>query len=188
MFIDFLTLMLTNMVVALILFALFMWRFIDKDPKKILPGFLLTGLIALVAGFRMIFTWPLPGAYNIPYGELTVMFGGILFATGIAVAFGWDLISIGVYAFFVGVVSVLLGVRVLNLKLTSEPLAAAGGFAITGVTAILTLPALALPKLKWLRWLVALAALASAVVWAIVGLPAYWQHMDAFAKWPGGSK
>lgn len=35
MFIDFLTLMLTNLVVALVLFALFMGRLIDKDAKKV---------------------------------------------------------------------------------------------------------------------------------------------------------
>ncbi len=101
-------------------------------------------------------------------------------------AFGWNLLTIGIYAFFAGAVAVLLGVRILNLGLTSEPLAAAGGFAITGGTAIITLPALAFPKLKWLRILVAIAALGSAVVWIIVGFPAYWQHIEAFAKWPGG--
>jgi putative membrane protein len=186
MFIDFLTLMLVNMVAALVIHALFMGRWIDKDPKKVIPGYLLTGAIALLTGFRMIFTWPLPGAYNIMYGEMTVLFGGFLFVAGLAVAFGWNLITIGIYAFFAGAVAVLLGVRILDLNLTSEPLAAAGGFAITGVTAILTLPALAFPKLKWLGMVVALVALLSAVVWIIVGGPAYWQHIASFAKWPPG--
>ena len=186
MFIDFLTLMLVNMAAALVIHALFMGKWIDKDPKKAIPGFLLTGAIALITGFRMVFTWPLPGAYNIMYGEMTVLFGGFLFMAGLAVAFGWNLLTIGIYAFFAGAVAVLLGVRILNLNLTSEPLAAAGGFAITGATALLTLPAIAFPKLKWLRIIVALAALGSAVVWIIVGFPAYWGHIESFAKWPPG--
>lgn len=189
MFLDWLTLMLLNMMVALVLFALFMGRFIEKDPKKSIPGFLLTGFIALVTGFRMVFTWPLPGAYNIIYGELTVLFGAFLFMAGISVAFGWNLITIGIYSFFAGAASVLLGIRILNLNLTSEPLVAAAGFILTGATAIITLPALAFPKMKWIRWLVALAALVSALIWIVVGFPAYWQHIDAFSKWaPGGGK
>jgi putative membrane protein len=183
MFVDWLSLLLVNMMVALVLHALFMGRFIDKDPKKIIPGFLLTGAIALIAGFRMVFNWPLPGAYNIIYGELSVLFGGFLFMAGLAVAFGWDLLTIGIYALFGGAVSVLLGVRILNLGLTSEPLVAALGFIITGGTAILTMPALAFPKLKWLRLLVALGALVSALIWIIVGFPAYWGHIEAFGKW-----
>ena len=82
MFIDFLTLMLTNLVVALVLFALFIGRLIDKEPKKVVPGFLLTGFIALITGFRMIFTWPLPGPYNFPYGEMTIFYGGFFFMAG----------------------------------------------------------------------------------------------------------
>ncbi len=182
-FIDWLSLLLVNMMVALVLHALFMGRFIEKEPKKIIPGFLLTGAIALIAGFRMVFNWPLPGPYNIIYGELSVLFGGFLFMAGLAVAFGWDLITIGIYALFGGAVSVLLGIRILNLNLTSEPLVAAAGFIITGATAILTLPALAWPKMKWLRLLVALGALVSALIWILVGFPAYWAHIEAFAKW-----
>ena len=183
MFVDWLSLLLVNMMVALVLHALFMGRFIDKDPKKIIPGFLLTGAIALIAGFRMVFNWPLPGAYNIIYGELSVLFGGFLFMAGRSVAFRWDLLTIGIYALFGGAVSVLLGVRILNLGLTSEPLVAALGFIITGGTAILTMPALAFPKLKWLRLLVALGALGSALIWILVGFPAYWAHIEAFGKW-----
>ena len=182
-FIDWLSLLLVNMMVALVLHALFMGRFIEKEPKKIIPGFLLTGAIALIAGFRMVFTWPLPGPYNIIYGELSVLLGGFLFMAGLAVNFGWDLITIGIYALFGGAVSVLLGIRILNLNLTSEPLIAALGFIITGATAIITLPALAFPKMKWLRMVVALAALVSALIWILVGFPAYWAHIEAFGKW-----
>jgi putative membrane protein len=182
-FIDWLTLLLLNMMVALVLHALFMGRLIEKDPKKIIPGFLLTGAIALIAGFRMVFEWPLPGPYNIIYGELSVLFGGFLFMAGLAVAFGWDLLTIGVYALFGGAVSALLGVRILVSGMTSEPLVAGLGFIVTGGTAILTLPGLAFPKLKWLRILVAIGALGSAVIWILVGFPAYWAHIDSFAKW-----
>ena len=189
MFVDWLTLLLVNMVAAMAIHALFMARFMEKDPKKLIPGFLLTGAIALLAGFRMVFTWPLPGSYNIIYGELSVLLGGFFFTTGLSLAFGWDLISIGIYAFLGGAVSILMGAKILVNNLTSEPLVAALGFFVTGATAVGTLAALALPKWKWVRWLVALGAAGSAVIWILVGFPAYWQHIDAFSKWaPGGQK
>jgi len=183
MFVDWLTLLLLNMTVAFVLYALFMWRFIEKDSKKIIPGFLLTGAIALIAGFRMAFNWPLPGPFNIIYGELSVLFGGFLFMAGLAVAFGWDLLTIGIYALFGGAASILLGVRILNLNLTPEPLPVAAGFIITGATAILTMPALAFPKVKSLRIIVALGALVSALIWAFFTFTAYWGHIEAFGKW-----
>ena len=183
MFIDFLTLMLTNLVVALVLFALFMGRLIDKDAKKVVPGFLLTGFIALMTGFRMIFTWPLPGPYNFAYGEMTVFYGGFFFMAGLAIVFSWDLITIGIYAFFAGIAAVVIGVRIPNLNLTKEPLLAAGGFVLTGLSSILTLPALFFKKARVLRIILAILLLVCAVIWAFTGYSAYWQHFDAFAKW-----
>ncbi len=183
MFIDYLTLMLTNLVVALVLFALFIGRCIDKNPKLVIPGFLLTGFIALITGFRMIFTWPLPGPYNFPYGEMTIFYGGFFFMAGLALVFGWDLITIGIYAFFAGIAAVVIGVRILDLKLTSEPLLAAAGFVLTGLSSILTLPALFFKKARLLRLILAALLLVCAVIWAFTGYAAYWQHFDAFAKW-----
>jgi putative membrane protein len=183
MFIDWLTLLLVNMMVALVLHSLFMGFWIDKDPKKVIPGFLLTGAIALIAGFRMAFTWPLPGAYNIIYGELSVLLGAFFFMAGLSIHFGWNLLTIGIYSLFGGAVAVLMGVRIWVSGMTSEPFVAGLGFVVTGATAVLTLPGLALPKMKWIRWLAALGAIGSAVIWILVGFPAYWGHIDAFGKW-----
>jgi len=183
MFIDFLTVMLINMVVAFVVFALYLAFFFDKGAKKMVPGFLMTGFIALVTGLRTIFYWPLPGSNNILFGDLTVMLGVLFFMAGLAILFDWDLITVGIYSAFAGAVSILLGVRILNMSLTKEPLVAAAGYILTGATAVATLPVLALPKWKWLRWLTALAAIGSAVIWAIIGFPSYWGHIDSFSKW-----
>jgi len=183
-FIDWLTLLLVNMMVALVLHGLFVGFWLDKDPKKIIPGFLLTGAIALIAGFRMVFTWPLPGPYNIIYGELSVLFGALLFIAGLAVNFGWSLTTIGIYSLFAGAVAILMGVRIWVSGMTSEPLVAGLGFVATGGAAVLTFPVLVWPKeLKWIRWVALVAALGSALIWIIVGFPAYWAHIDAFGKW-----
>jgi putative membrane protein len=186
MFIDFLTLMLLNMSVALFLYALYMAFFFEKNAKKIMPGFLLVGAVALITGFRMVFTWPLPGSFNIAYGEPTIVLGALFFMAGLAINFGWDLIAVGIYSAFAGAAVILLGLRIFVLNMGSSPLEAALGFIGTGAAAILALPAIALPKMKWIRWLAALAAVVTAAAWVYVAGSAYWSHLDAFSKWPPG--
>ena len=183
MFIDFLTLMLTNMAVALLLFALYMAFFFEKDSKKMVPGFLLVGAIALITGFRMVFTWPLPGSFNIAYGEPTILLGAFFFMAGLAIAFGWDLLTIGIYSAVAGAAVILLGSRILDLKMGSNPPEAFLAFLGSGITAILALPSIALPKMKWIRWITALAAVVTFAGWIYVGFSAYWGHLDAFSKW-----
>jgi putative membrane protein len=183
MFIDYLTLMLTNMAVGLVLFALYMVFFFEKDSKKVVPGFLIVGAIALITGFKMIFTWPLPGSFNIAYGEPTVLLGAFLFMAGLAINFGWDLLTIGIYSAFAGAATILLGIRIFSLSMGSNPLEAALGFIGSGATAILALPAIALPRMKWIRWIAALAAIVTAVAWVYVAGTAYWGHLSSFGKW-----
>ncbi len=183
MFVDYLTVMLLNMVAALVMFALWMAFSYEKNPKKYVVGFLLTGLIALVTGFHMILTWPLPGSNNILFGDVTVLFGALFFFAGLALQFGWDLFPLGIFAVLSGAVAVVLGIRILNMGLGKAPLLGAAGYVIAGVAGILTLPAIALPKMKWIRWLAALARIGAAIIWAVTAYPSYWQHIDSFSKW-----
>jgi len=183
MFIDFVTLMLLNLMVAFVLFALYIAIQVDKNPKKAIPGFLLTGLIALATGLRMIFTWPLPGPYNFAYGDLSVIYGGIFLIAGISLAVGWDLVTLGIYSFFGGLASLVIGLRIITLNLTSEPAVAFIGFALSGIAAILTLPALYFQKAKALRFVLAVVLVLAAIIWGFTGYAAYWQHFDSFAKW-----
>jgi len=78
MFVDYLTLMLVNMAAGLAVLALFVLKYIDGDRKKLAPGLLVSGFVALVTGLHMIFAWPIIGSYNIPFGEMSVLFGALL--------------------------------------------------------------------------------------------------------------
>jgi putative membrane protein len=183
MFVDYLTLMMANMAAALFLLALYFAFFFEKDPKKVVPGFLITGGIALVTGLLMSLTWPLPGSYNILFGEPTVLLGAVFFMAGLAINFGWDMLTVGIFALGSGAVAILLGIRVLDLSMTSEPVPAALGYFAAGAAGVLTLPVVALPKMKVIRWVAAGVALVAAGLWVYVGFSAYWSHMAAFAKW-----
>lgn len=47
-----------------------------------------------MTGFQISFAWPLPGSYNVGYGDATTLFGGVFLATGIALSQGWSLVPI----------------------------------------------------------------------------------------------
>jgi|SRR5208282_1768590 len=183
MFIDYLTLMLVNMAAGLAILALFVLKYIDGDRKKLAPGLLVSGFVALVTGLHMIFTWPIISSYNIPFGEMSVLFGALLLGGAVALLAGWELLSLGIYATFAGAAAIVLGIRLLSLKMTSEPLVSAGGFALTGLVGILSLPIYYLRRHRVVRILAAIALFGAAAIWITFAFLGYWVHLDAFSKW-----
>jgi putative membrane protein len=187
MFVDYLTLMLINLVAGLLLLALHLVFFIEREPKRLAPGFLLTGFLGAATGLHMILKWPLPGSYNIAFGDMSLLFGALFFFAGLALLREWDPLSLGIYGVLAGVAAVVVGSRILNKGMTSEPLVAFLGYLFTGVGGILVLPAYLLRKSLALRIVVALVLLAGAAVWALIGYGSYWIHLESFAKYfPGG--
>jgi len=183
MFIDYLTLMLVNMAAGLAVLALFVLKYVDGDRKKLAPGLLASGFVALVTGFYMIFTWPIVSSYNIPFGEMSVLFGVLLLGGAIAMLAGWDLLSLGIYATFAGASAIFLGIRMLSLGMTNQPLVSSGGFALTGLVGFLSLPIYYLRKHRVVRILAAIALFGAAAIWITFAFLGYWAHLEVFAKW-----
>jgi putative membrane protein len=183
MFIDYLTVMLVNMAAGLAIMALFALKYVNGDRKKLAPGFLVSGFLALVTGLQVIFTWPIVSSYNIPFGEMSVLFGVLFLGGGIAFLRDWDLLSLGIYAVFAGAASMLLGIRIYDLKMTSSPLVASGGFILTGFLAVVSLPGYYLRKSLVVRILAAIALLGAAAIWTAFAGMGYWAHLVNFAKW-----
>ncbi|TVQ09743.1 MAG: DUF981 domain-containing protein [Leptolyngbya sp. DLM2.Bin27] len=185
MFINYITLMLINLAAGLVLLADFVYRGLDGgNLKRWVPGFGLVGAIALVTGLHMTLTWPVPGSFNISFGETTVLFGALYVATAIAMAQGWDLLSLAIYACFAGLTSVLIGLRIISLGQTQQPLVAGLGFILTGLGGVFAAPTLAyLRGSRGWRTLGALVLLLAALVWAIIGYRAFWGHLDGFSDW-----
>lgn len=184
MYIDYLTLMLINMVAGLVLLAA--WIFLDADTsgaRRWVPGLAVAGLLALATGLHMIFTWPLPGSYNILYGEMSVFFGVLLVAVALSLALGVSLLPIAIYAEFVGLAAVLIGVQVLNLGLSRSPALTGAGFIWMGLIGLGAVPMLRLRGLPAFRVFGAAGLLIGAVIWAVVGYGAYWGHVAPFAQW-----
>lgn len=184
MFIDYITLMLINMVAGLSLLAYYVYEGIDSPKQKQwIPGFGIVGAIALTTGLHMIFTWPISGSFNIAFGESSVLFGVLFVGAAIALAQGWELLTLAIYAFFAGVAAVVIGIRIMNLGLTKQPFLSGVGFILTGLAGICAAPTLYLKTNRAWRLFGAGVLLAAALIWAITGYMAYWSHLESFQKW-----
>ena len=185
MFIDFMTLVLINLVAGSVLLAYYLWKGLDQtDQRSYAAAFFVTGLVSLVAGFQLSFNWPLPGSFNVGYGDATTLFGVVFLGTAISLWQEWSLIPVSIYAFFAGVDAIIVGLRLYSLKLGQEPVVAAAGFILAGLGGIG-----AFPFLQWfkdnkvMRWIAIVVLLVASAIWAVTFYSALWGHMASFGKW-----
>jgi putative membrane protein len=183
-FIDYITLMLINMVAGLFLLADYVNRgLVSANQKQWIPGFGITGAIALTTGLHMVFTWPVRGSFNIAFGETTVLFGTLFIAAAIALALDWDLWTVAIYAFFAGLVAVVVGIRIINLSITRTPVLSGIGFILTGLGGIFAAPALYWKNHRIWRLIGPAVLIIAALIWAFTGYLAYWSHLESFQQW-----
>ncbi len=185
MFIDFLTLVMINLVAGTVLLAYYLWKGIDeKDQRPYAAAFFVVGLVGVVTGFQLSFTWPLPGSFNVAYGDAATLFGIVYLGTAISLWQGWSLVPMSIYSFFAGVDAIIGGLRLYSLHLGQEPLLAALGFILAGLGGVG-----AFPFLQWfkdnkaVRWIAIIILLAAAAIWAVTFYGSLWAHMASFAKW-----
>lgn len=185
MFTDYLTLVMINLVAGTAMLSYYLYRGMDEtDQRPFAAGFGIVGLLGLVFGLMLTFTWPLPGSYNIGFGETTTLFGAVFLASGIALSQGWDLMPVSIYAFFAGVDAVLVGLRILTLQMTQEPAFSAFGFILAGLGGVLAAPFLRFFKQnKTFRMVAAIVVLVTALVWAFTFYNALWGHLASFVKY-----
>jgi putative membrane protein len=185
MFIDYLTLIMINLVAGTTLLAYYLFKGVDaKDQRPYAAGFGAVGLLGVILGLTLTFTWPLPGSYNIAFGETTTLFGIVFLATAVALSQGWDLIPVTIYSFFAGVDAIVVGTRLISLNLTQEPIFSGIGFILAGLGGVFAGPFLAFFKNnKFLRWAAVAMVLASALIWGFTFYKALWGHMDSFSNW-----
>ena len=184
MFVNYIPLMLINMVAGLFILASYVYLGLDgTQQKRWIPGFGMTGAIALTTGLHMIFTWPVPGSFNIAFGEMSVLFGILFIGASLSLANEWDLLTVTIYAFFAGVAALVIGLRILNLGLTRQPILSAIGFILSGLSGICAAPALYLRTNHTLRLIGSIVLVAAALIWTFTGYMAYWGHLADYSKW-----
>ncbi|MHB9024034.1 MAG: DUF981 family protein [Armatimonadota bacterium] len=185
MFIDFLTLLLIDLVAGFVLLAAYVAQGLgEANQRQWAPGFAMVGLVALLFGGQIVMTWPLPGSYNILFGEMAVFFGVIFLGASLALAFGWNLLSVAIFAVLPGLAAILLGARIIDLGMTTRPLLSGVAFILSGAVGVLAAPVMKYAlQLHRYRVIIALTLLIPAILWAITGYGAYWSHVASFEAW-----
>lgn len=184
MFIDYLTLIMINLVAGTALLAYYLYKgFTAEDQRPYAAGFGIVGLLGVVLGLELTFTWTLPGSYNIAYGETTTLFGSVFLATAFALYHRWDLKPVTIFAFFAGVYAVIVGIRIISLGLTKEPVISGIGFVMAGLGGVLAFPVFGFLQNKTFRTLAALVLVVTALLWAATFYASLWEHLASFSNW-----
>jgi len=184
MFINYITLMLTNLAAGLALLAAYVYWGLDSKQQTLwIPGFGVVGAIALVTGLHMIWTWPVPGVFNMAFGECSVLFGILFAGTSVALAQRWELFTLAVYGFFAGLAAIVYGIRIIDLGLTLKPVVSGLGFILSGLGGVCAAPMLSLKGNKGLRLIAAIILLIAALIWLWTDLFAIWGHMEGYGDW-----
>ena len=177
-------LLLLNMSAAFLILALYLMRGIEgEDRAKWAPAFGIAGLVALLGGLHMAWTWPLPSAYNVAFGEMSVLLGASYLGISWSVRKGWSPAVVGIYSALAGVAAALLGVRMLMLGQTAKPLFTCIGFCLSGLGAALFGSAARAGAKRGLRVLTGVMLIVAALMWALMAYYGYWLHMKGFAQW-----
>ena len=188
MFVDFLSLLLFNTVAGYLVLACFVFLGIDDvSRRRWAAPFAVTGLVAFLSGLRLVWTWPLPGSYNVAFGEMTTLFGAIMLGLALALSRDWNLMPIAAYAIVGCLAAMVTGFRVVKLGLTNAPRMSGLAFVLAGLSGICVIAALAMPKNKSFRVSAGIVIVGTALVWAMIAFGAYSMHLQSFAKYmPAG--
>ncbi len=101
--IDYLTLLLVNMVAGFFILASYLLSGASEvAARKWAAPFGVVALVAPAGGLYMSFTWTLIGSYNIAFGEMSVLFGAFFAGTALALAMEWNPSPMGFYGVFSG--------------------------------------------------------------------------------------
>ena len=184
MFIDFLPLMLVNMAAGLFILACYGFSGQGRGNRaQWASAFMITGLIASICGFYIIFKFPLPGPYNIAFGEMSVMLGLLFLGGAWSVSRGLSVAPLAIYSLFAGAAAILIGVGFIQMKLSQTPVLAGVGFILTGGAGVLLGPAIWVPILSWLRWIIGIGLIVASGIWTLIAGFGYWNHLMHFANW-----
>ena len=191
MFIDYLAVMLINLGAGLALLAHYLYVKPPKETRKSwAAGFFAVGILGILTALPMVLTWPLPGGFNVAYGEPALYFATLFLAAGLTLTFEWEPLIPAIYGFFGAIYAIVIGLRIQDLKLGAQPTVALIGFLLTGIGGLLVLPTIQWRDNKQLALLTAIILGLAAIVWLFTGYDAGWGHILEFGKYlpPGMAK
>lgn len=139
MYVNHLTLSLLAITGVLLLGAWYVLRGEARaeERKAYAFAFGAGGVIMAVTGLSIALTWPIPGQFNIAFGEPLAYFGVLLALGSIALARGVDLRPLAALGALGGAGVVLVAIAIARHRLTLIPALATVVFGASGLAALL---------------------------------------------------
>ncbi|PYB67829.1 hypothetical protein DMB44_06975 [Thermoplasma sp. Kam2015] len=144
------------------------------------------GVFDFLSGFIMSFTWPLPSSYNMLFGDPLLMAGLLLTVSAIAYYKHYDISSVSILLFFLGIYIIIESVGIVNyhLETGNDLLAAMGLYVVDGIAALLSPVMFIDPKKGKAAYIVEAAILAIGTLIALfIGYTAIYGHLLDFIKY-----
>ena len=183
-FIDYVVLLLVNMTAGHLLLAAFVLMGLDEaDRRRWTTGFAMSGVVAFLCGLHMVWHWPLPGSFNMAFGETSVLYGTVMLGFALSLGRGWNLLPVALYSAVAALAAIATGFWIIVLGMTQAPRVSGLGFILTGLGGLFVLAALVLRRWRWVRYAAALLLLAAMLIWARTGFGAMGKHFDSFSKY-----
>ena len=108
---------------------------------------------------------------------MSVLLGIVFIGASVALAQNWELVTVTIYAFFAGVAAILVGLRIITLGVTTQPILSGLGFILSGLGGVCATPALLLRTNRTLRLIGTIGLVAAGSIWAFtacVAIGAIW--------------
>ncbi len=184
MYINFVTLLLAYVILSFTLQAFYVFEALE-EPKAPAwaSSFFALALLGLIGGFYMVFTWPIPGSYNIIFGEPVILLAVFQLAAAFNIYYNYSLMPVGALSAIAGIIVGFIGYRIIDLELTIVPVLSGLGFLTTGLVGILTPPLLHWRDRKSWRKLYGIVCIIPVLIWLVFLFMAYWGHLNEFQDW-----
>ena len=186
-FVDPLAVMLLALGASATLIAIYLVMVVmqKKNVQSLAIPSLVFGIFDAISGFYMAFVWPLPGAYNILFGDPMLFLGLILTAGAIMLYKNMDLKILSFIGFLFGIYILIEGVGIITIKGLEtglDQVMAVGLYMFAGFAALLSPLIYDNPKTsngKYAYYLLIAILLLTVLAALVIGYGAVYGHLVA---------
>ncbi len=185
-FINYLASMLLAAGTSMFFIAIYLIKLARKQDVQSLavPAFAI-GVFDFLSGFMMSTEWPLPGSYNILFGD-PMLFLGLIMLSGAYMTYKKiDIKPVSILGFFLGIYILIEAVAIVTLGLEqglTHLLPALGMYIFSGVAALFS--PLVYTKSKNAYYFIAILLIIASIATFFTGYSAVYMHLSAYMNSP----
>jgi len=189
LFVDYLAVMLLSLGVSTLYVAWFVYKLgrTGKPMAELAVPMFVLGAFNAISGFAMSFQWPLPGGYNMLFGDPLLFFGLLMIAGAYMIRKNISVKNLAMPGFFLGIY-ILVGAAAIvgyNLEPGSHFIASFGLYLVAGLSGIFAPAVYLSPKgsNRYMYYLLAALLILAAIAALFLAYTALYEHIGSFSAW-----